>query len=204
MDVSAVPSAFKEPRLGQSLILISLLASPWLVQQGAINAASLSILKRSTRPNNIATPGLLSRFVLTLARENEVDRSIHQSRADRECFVCDRGVEPRSRCRKHFPKIAAVAGESRRANGISDHVHRVRAAVLAYFHDSVGIVDCDPPRVRTAVGRQRADRVALKRREHYAYLHSAGWYCNHLYGDLCLAQRAGCPCCAGKIAQHHF
>ena len=80
----------------------------------------------------------------------------------------DRGAEPGARGRKYFPETAAVAGEPRCADGIPHHVHRVCVAVLTHFHDSVGIVDGDPARLRTALRGQRIDRAARQRRERHA------------------------------------
>ena len=94
------------------------------------------------------------RFVLTFATEDEVDRSICKSRADRERVVRDRRAEPGARGREYFPQASSIAGEPRRADGIPDHFHRLRVAVLTYFHDSLGIVDGDPARVRTALRGQ--------------------------------------------------
>src|SRR6476646_7989434 len=98
--------------------------------------------------------------MLTFATQDEADRSVCYPRAVGERRICDRGAEPGARGREYFPEAAAVVGESRCADGILDHVHRLRAAVLAYLYHSVGIVDRDPARVRTAIGGQRIDRAA--------------------------------------------
>ena len=98
-------------------------------------------------------------FVLTCPREDEVDRSICEPRADGERVVRHRGAEPCARGWKHFPQASSVAGEPRCTDGISNHFHRLCSAVLTHFHDSLGIVDSDPSRVRAAIRRQRIDRA---------------------------------------------
>src|SRR6266545_4300954 len=53
-------------------------------------------------------------FVLTSAPEDEVDRSICQSRADRERLVRHCRVKSRAGVGEYFPQASSVAGKSRR------------------------------------------------------------------------------------------
>src|SRR6266571_7680920 len=125
-------------------------------------------------PGGAADPPCdVSRSDLT-ERSDEVDRQVCQPRVDRECALCHRGAEPRSGGGQHFSQAAPIARESRRAAGILTHVHRLCAAVLPHLYHSVGIADRNPARLRPAIGGQRIDRAALKWRECYARLRSAG------------------------------
>ena len=55
------------------------------------------------------------------------------------------------------------------------------------FHHPLGTVNRDPARVWAALGGQRIDCPALKRRQHYAHLHPAGCDRARVHGDLLLA-----------------
>src|SRR5947207_15543775 len=123
-------------------------------------------------------------FMLNFPAQDEVDRSICKPGVVGERRICDCGAEPGARSRKYFPEAAPVAGESRRTDGILDHVHRLRAAVLTYLHHSVGVVDCDPSRFRTVVRGQRIDRAARQRGQRHARICSACWHRACVHGDL--------------------
>src|SRR5438045_9704838 len=86
-------------------------------------------------------------FMLNFPAQDEVDRSICKPGVVGERRICDCGAEPGARSRKYFPEAAPIAGESRRTDGILDHLQLLLTAVLTSLNQSVEHVDCHPFRV---------------------------------------------------------